>query len=171
MMMSPTALIDTAGPGTLPGAPDEVDNGAPDGGGGVCPVAADVPLCPPAVVHAAVSNVRVSSADTRRQRGGRLAGAQRRAASMPVLWALPDGGTGRLRTDHAPGPPPSAKHTFAGPDTAARARPRTPTTERGRPSRSDRSRAPGCLRCRNMHLPRRSPRPCLTPASPAPSAR
>src|SRR3954452_11340365 len=96
MMMSPTALIDTGGPGALPGAPGEVDNGAPGGGGGVCPVAADVPLCPPAVVHAVVSSVRVSSADTRRQRGGRLAGALRRAASMLVLWALADGGTGRV---------------------------------------------------------------------------
>src|SRR3954466_5718252 len=95
MMMSPTALIDTAGPGALPGAPGEVDNGAPGGGGGVCPVAAEVPLCPPAVVHAAVSNVRVSSADTRRRREGRLAGVERRAASMLILWALPDGGDRR----------------------------------------------------------------------------
>src|SRR3982751_5326294 len=92
MMMSPTALIDTAGSGALPGAPGEVDNGAPDGGSGVRPVAADVPLCPPAVVHAAISNVRVSSADTPRRRDGRLAGAARRAASMLVLWALADDG-------------------------------------------------------------------------------
>src|SRR4051795_6050223 len=70
MMMSPTALIDTAGAGALLGAPDEVDNGAPDVGGGVRSAAADVPLCPPAVVHAAISNVRVSSTDIRRRRQG-----------------------------------------------------------------------------------------------------
>src|SRR4051794_39955939 len=146
MMMSPTALIDTAGPGTLPGAPDEVDNGAPDGGGGVCPVAADVPLCPPAVVHAAVSNIRVSSADTRRQRGGRLAGAGRRAASMLVLWAWPRVAPARYRTEHAPGPPPSAD-TPSPPRLPEHGRGRQ-TTERGRPSR--RPMASGCLGCLPM---------------------
>src|SRR4051794_30181965 len=130
MMMSPTALIDTAGPGALPGAPGEVDNGAPDGGGGVCPVAADVPLCPPVVVHAAVSNIRVSSVDTRRQRGGRPAGAGRRAASMLVLWALADGRTGTVADRTCAGFSSQRRHPFATP--TARAQPRAPN-DRARP--------------------------------------
>src|SRR3954469_5324051 len=135
MMMSPTALIDTAGSGALPGAPGEVDNGAPDGGGGVCPVAADVPLCPPAVVHAAGSNIRVSSADTRRQRGGRLAGAGRRAASMLVLWAWPrvarHGSGQNMRPVLLPAPTP-LRHPDC-PSTAAGAQ---------RPSATKHSRRP-----------------------------
>src|SRR4051812_40698034 len=92
MMMSPTALIDTGGAGALLGAPGEVDTAAPDVAGGVRSVAADVPRCPPAVVHAAISNDRISRDDTRRRRGGRLAGAERRAASMLILWALDNAG-------------------------------------------------------------------------------
>src|SRR3954454_1708527 len=113
MMMSPTALIDTAGPGALPGAPGEVDNGAPDVGGGVRPAAADVPLCPPAVVHAAVSNDRMSSTDTRRRREERLANAERRAASMLILWALADGGTGRVADRASATSSFQHRHTFA----------------------------------------------------------
>src|SRR3954470_18025173 len=166
MMMSPTALIDTAGSGALPGAPGEVDNGAPDGGGGVCPVAADVPLCPPAVVHAAGSNIRVSSADTRRQRGGRLAGAGRRAASMLVLWAWPrvarHGSGQNMRPVLLPAPTP-LRHPDC-PSTAAGAKERNAVDPRG--GRWLRG-AWDVSSAGNMHLPRRSPRHGLTPASPA----
>jgi hypothetical protein len=90
-MMSPTALIDTGGAGALLGAPGEVGNGAPDLGDEVRPVAAEVPLFPPAVVHAAVSNDKMSRAAIRRRREGRLGNTERRAASMLILRALADG--------------------------------------------------------------------------------
>src|SRR4051812_35603706 len=90
MMMSPTALIDTGAAGALLGAPAEVDNGASGVRSGVRPVAADVPSCPPAVVHAPISHVKMSSTATRRRRDGRLANPERRAASMLLLCALAD---------------------------------------------------------------------------------
>src|SRR3954451_7199626 len=133
MMMSPTALIDTAGAGALLGAPGEVDNGAPDVEGGVRPVAADVPLCPPAGVHAAVSSVRVSSTDTRRRRDGRFRNAERRAASLLILWALVDGGdrhgSGQKMRRLVLPAPTHLRH----PVSAARARPRAPN-DRALPS-------------------------------------
>src|SRR3954462_14780468 len=106
----------------------------------------------------------MSSTDTRRRRDRRLANAERRAASMLILWALTDGedrqGSGPNLRQVLPAPTHLCRPRFSCPSTAAGAR---------RPCATPRSTSTGSTGTPTSPTPRAEPPG--EPASPTPAPR